>query len=414
MAVLKTIPVDLLRPGMFVVRFDLSWFKHPFLSTRLGMLKDTKLPAYLRSLGVTHVEIDLDRGLDVDLGPLPDPPPVPEQPEEPEAPAAQFEFSAKDIPPPTDSARTLRFAKRFFSQSMDCTKRVMAGAQAGKPVALDEARLMIGRLIATVESNRSVVRLLSVLKAYDEYTYTHCLNVAAMGVLFGKHIGLSGNQLETLGLAGLLHDVGKCLLPAEIVNKPGKLTDDEFDVMKKHTVLGFDYIKDQPGVPGPVALGVLEHHERHDGTGYPRQIAGREIAGVSRILSVLDVYDALTSDRVYRSRMSPHLALRTLCAKRGSAFPEAILDRFITCVGVYPPGSVVQLRNGYFAVVTGYDERSPLHPSMTIFLGPDARPVRPRRVETLRLRDQPTGSGYEIARHVEPSEVAPPDASFWR
>ncbi|MFP5221454.1 MAG: HD-GYP domain-containing protein [Acidobacteriota bacterium] len=414
MAVLKTIPVDLLRPGMYVARFDLSWFRHPFLSSRLGMLKDAELPAYLRSLGVTRVEIDLDRGLDVDLGPVPDSSANPQPAEEPEPPQPPFEFSPADVPPPTDSARTLRFAKRFFSQSMDCTRRVMAGAHSGKPVALDEAKLIIGRLIATVESNRSVVRLLAVLKAYDEYTYTHCLNVAAMGVLFGKHLGLAGKQLETLGLAGLLHDVGKCLLPSEIVNKPGKLTEEEFTVMKQHTVLGFDYIKDQPGVPAPVALGVLEHHERQDGSGYPREIAGREIAGVSRILSVLDVYDALTSHRVYRPPMSPHLALRTLFAQRGTAFPEALLNRFITCVGVYPPGSVVQLRNGCFAVVTSYDERTPLHPSMTIFKGPDGRPVRPRRVETLRLRQEPSGSGYEIARHVEPSEVAPPAASFWR
>lgn len=411
MATLKSVPVELLRPGMFVARFDLSWFKHPFLTSRLGLLNDTGAVVSLKALGVNRVDIDLERGLDVDYGPEP-PHPEPPQPQEP--PAAVETFSPGSIPQPGENARTLRFAKRFFTQSMDCTKRVMAGAHSGKPVALDEARQLIGRLIATVEANRNVVRLLSVLKAYDEYTFTHSLNVAAMGVLFGKHLGLTGKQLETLGLAGLLHDVGKCLLPQEIVNKPGRLTDDEFEVMKNHTVLGFEYIKDQPGVPAPAVVGVLQHHERLDGTGYPRHMTGREIAGVSRILSVLDVYDALTSDRVYRTRMSPHKALRTLCARRGTAFPEAVLDRFVACVGVYPPGSVVQLRNGFFAVVTGYDDRNPLHPSMTIFQGPDGLPVKARRVETLRLGKASTGSGYEIARHVEPSEVLPPDPATWR
>lgn len=402
MAVIKRIPVERLRPGMFVSRFDLSWFKHPYLSSRLGVLGDPKTISELRALGIQSVEIDLDRGLDVEV---PGQAGFPDQQADPPQPASLD----TSVPSASDPARTLRFAKKLFTEAVDRTKQVLGGVEDGKPVELEQAKVLIARLITSVKANESVLRLLCVLKDYDEYTYTHSLNVASMGVLFGNHMGLPDNQLELIGLSGLLHDVGKCLLPKDIVNKPCRLTDQEFEVMKSHTVLGWEYIKDQPGIPISAARGVLEHHERLDGSGYPKSLKGSGIAGVSRILSVLDVYDALTSDRVYRARMSPHMALRTIYEKRGAAFPANVLDRFVKCVGLYPPSTVVQLKNGYYAVVTGHDPLRPLNPYMTIFRDPDGRPVKPRRVATLRLGLEKTASGYEIARHVEPSEVPPPD-----
>lgn len=402
MPVIKRIPLGLLRPGMFVSRIDLSWFRHPYLSSRVGLLEDDKAVARLKALDIATVDIDLERGLDVES-------PVPPEPLPPD-PETECPLNFPDaVPPPSDPARTMRFAKKLFSQALDCTKTVLGAAEDGGPVELDQAKLLIARLIASVKANESVLRLLSVLKDYDEYTYTHCLNVASMGVLFANHMGLPDSQLELLGLSGLLHDVGKCLLPWEVVNKPGKLTPAEFELVKRHTVLGWEYIKNQPGIPGPVAVGALEHHERLDGSGYPNRLSGSGVAGVARILSVLDVYDALTSDRVYRNRISPHLALKTIYEQRGVCFPESILDQFVKCVGVYPTSSVVQLRNGCYAVVVGNDPQRPLNPYMIVFRGPDGRRVRPKRVETLRLGLESTASGYEIARHVEPSEVPPPD-----
>lgn len=406
MALMKLIPVEQLRPGMFVSRLDLSWFKHPYLTSRVGLLSDGKSVEQLKALGLSHVEIDPERGLDVEAATFVEES-VP-HPDEQKSP-----FLSAEIPPPSQPSRTLRFARKLFTQAMKSTKQVFKEAEAGKPMEIDEAKLLVARLITSVKANENVVRLLCALRGYDEYTYTHSVNVAAMGVLFGSHLGLPEDHLEILGLSGLLHDVGKCLLPKEIVNKPGRLTEDEFNVMKSHAMLGWEYVKNQPGIPVHAAKGVLEHHERIDGSGYPKNLMGEDITGLARILSVLDSYDALTSNRVYRTRMSPHMALKTLYEKRGITYPRSILDRFITCVGVYPPSSVVQLRNGFYAVVTGYDPHHPLHPRMTIFRGPDGRPVKPRRVETLRLKTEPSGSGYEIARHVEPSEVPPPDFATW-
>jgi HD-GYP domain-containing protein (c-di-GMP phosphodiesterase class II) len=400
---LKLVAAEKLRPGMFVSRLDMSWFKHPYLSSRVGLLGDEKAVAELKALGAHFVEIDLKRGLDVDG------PPPSAAPEEDRSEDGGLPRLPSRIPAVADQAGTLRFAKKLFDHGVECTRRVIGVAEEGQPVRIPQARALIAKLISSVKANENVLRLLGVLKDYDEYTFTHCLNVASMGVLFGNHMGLPDRQLELLGLSGLLHDVGKCLLPKELVNKPGKLSDEEFEAMKRHTVLGFEYIKDQEGIPGQAARGVLEHHERLDGSGYPYRITGVDMDGMSRILSVLDVFDALTSDRVYRTRVSPHTALKILFEKRGGAFAENVLDRFIKCVGVYPASSVVQLRNGCYAVVTGHDPARPLSPFMTIFRNAEGLAIKPKRVETLRLGLESGSSAYDIVRHVEPSVVAPPD-----
>jgi len=404
---IKTIPLEKLRPGMFVKGFELSWFKHPYLTSRIGLIRDPRQVEELRVLGVPWVEIDVSRGLDVTLE---TPPPAP-----PEPPQGQDEVkqSLLDIPPQWDTGRTLRFARKLFSQAVDSTRKVLADAEAGNSLDMDEANKLVRVMVGTAKSNRGVLRLLSVLKAYDDYTYTHSLNVAALGVLFGHELGMREDKLQLLGLSGLLHDVGKCLIPKEIVTKPDSLTKAEFEVMKRHTVLGWRYVQDQSHIPSLVADAVLDHHERQDGTGYPRNLRGSGISGLSRVLSVLDVYDALTSDRVYRAGLSPHAALRTLYRDMGASLPKDLLLRFVRCVGIFPPGTVVQLKNGFYAVVTGHNPRQPLHPPMTIFRDADRKPIPPRRVETVRLGVAPTGSGYEIARTVDPAEMPAPGSDIW-
>ena len=472
MALIKRVAVTTLRPGMFVERIGLPWFRHPFLTSRVGLIKDPKTVSILRSLGIKEVEIDLDRGLDEAQPATPPTPtraPARELPvsdalrtpqgatesapgrpgpqagetarqtpasgarpprrastgedehapgsEPPRCSEAAYPFRQarqfQRIPDSSDQPRTLRYARHLFAQSVDTARILLADAARGGSLDTGAARGLIGRLIDCAKSNDSVLRLLGVLKHYDEYTYTHSLNVAAMGVLFGRNLGLPDTQLEIIGLAGLLHDVGKSLLPSELVNKPGKLSDEEFAQMRRHTDLGYEFVTRQPGIPPTVAGAVLEHHERHDGSGYPRRIDGSRIGCVARILSVLDVYDALTSDRVYRPRMSPHKALRVLFEGRGASHPENLIKRFAACLGAYPPSSVVQLKNGLYAVVTGTDPAQPLRPPLMVFQDAAGRPVTRRRVETLAVGAAAANSGYAIQRAVEPDDVAPPEASSW-
>jgi len=421
------IPLDCLRPGMFVSSLDISWFKHPYLSSKLGLNHNATVIRELEQLGVCHVYIDASRGLDGNTMPPPGvlPPnfqgtgvrPVAAPPDTSPEHAGDREPEERPysplIPLPEDGPESLRFAKGLFTQAVACTKKILCAVENGQPLDLAEAKGLVRKLAATVNANGTVVQLLSVLKAYDDYTYTHCLNVAALGVLMGKHLNLTHAEVETLGLAGLLHDVGKCLLPKALINKPGALDDHEFQTIKSHPMLGYQYLMNLTGVPQPVVRAVLEHHERQDGSGYPNGLKDASIGRISSMLGVLDVFDALTSDRVYRERMSPHLALKTLYESRGKHFSKPMLERFIQCVGIYPPDSVVQLRNGLYAVVTKQNRVRPLFPEVMVFGNRHTQPIARKRVDTDRLCREMASSGYEIVRCVEPSELPAPAVAEW-
>lgn len=401
---IKRIPLGRLKPGMFVSSFDLSWFKHPFVSTRLGVVRDQRLIEELRRLGVTTVEIDTEKCEDL-------PPPnngggAVEVKKDKAFPDPKI--SGPSCPPPDDAERTAKFARKLFDQAMDITRSLMDGVAKGANVNVDELRPFLSKLIDTVERNENVLHIITSLKSYDDYTYTHSLNLAAFGVLLGNSAGLVAEELEHLAMAGMLHDVGKCLLPKEIVTKPGPLSPGEFEEIKRHPSLGHEHLSRQNDIPAVVLRAVFEHHERVDGSGYPRGVSGPEIHPYSSIISVVDVYDALTSDRVYRSRMSPHMALRTLFNLRGQAFPEGYVDLFIKRLGVYPAFSVVQLRNGCYALVTRQTPGKPLFPEVMVFCDQERRPIVRRRVDTWRMCGELARKEFEIERHVEPGELAAP------
>ena len=402
---IQRISIDRLQPNMFVHSFELSWFKHPYLTTKIGLVRDQKTIRELLRLGVRHVEIDTALGLAPDGAPAQadradavSPPPAAKSAGNGQPPAAAA------LPPHEDPARTLRFAKKLFSQAMVFCKHLSAAAEQGASLNAPELRGVIGGLITSVNHNENILHTLLTLKSYDVYTYTHSLNLAALGVLMGKAFDHSKEEMEFLGMAGMLHDVGKCLLPKEILNKPGPLTPEEFQAMRSHPLLGFEYVKKQADIPREVLPGILDHHERIDGKGYPRGLSGAAIARDSSLLSIIDIYDALTSDRVYRGRMSPYLALRTLFAMRDQAFPAGLVERFIKCMGIYPASCLVQLKNGCYAVVDMHHPERPMHPVVMLLCNSQGQSLHAKRVDTWRMCKELGSPGYAIERPVEPGE----------
>ncbi|WP_243439906.1 HD-GYP domain-containing protein [Fundidesulfovibrio soli] len=419
----KWIPLEELKPGMFVSSFDLSWFRHPFVSSRLGVIRDQRLIDELQRLGVRHVQIDPALGSKVggtaggaSQSP-PDafehttegfgPPPRFDSPQlRSEAPAAAP--GLPPVPPPTDPARTARFARKLFDHAMRSTRKLTRGVVGGEQLDVDELKALVGHLIASVHTNEDVLHNLLQLKAFDDYTYTHSVNLAALGVLLGEAMQLDRKALEIVGLAGILHDVGKCLVPKELIAKPDKLTQEEFEVVKQHSRLGHDHLKAQKGVDPLVLRATLEHHERMDGSGYPRGLTGGAIHPHSYLVSIVDVYDAITSERVYSGRVSGHTAIRALFNMRDKAFPRDMVDMFIKRMGVFPANSVVQLRNGCYAVVSRQIEGSPLHPEVIVICDANRVPVPRRRVNTRRLCEEMGRKEFEIERNVEPEEMTCP------
>ncbi len=202
---------------------------------------------------------------------------------------------------------------------------------------------------------------LEMIKISDEYTFKHSVDVGTMGMLIGKRFGLSRIMLRDVALAGVLHDIGKTKIPDEVLNKPAKLTDDEFKVMRSHTALGYEMIKDVDYISEDVKLGVLEHHENVDGSGYPLGLNNGRISKIARILTVADVYDALVTKRVYKAGKSPSESIEMMMAMVNK-FDHEVLNNFMGCVILHPVGSVITLSDGKLYQVVKNQDGYPLRP----------------------------------------------------
>lgn len=210
---------------------------------------------------------------------------------------------------------------------------------------------IISNIVDSIIENNDVMIQIQKLHSYHSYTYTHCINVGIYSVCMGAKMGLRRDQLLKLGTAGILHDIGKNDIPIEILDKPGKLTQEEFDIIKSHPVFGYNMIKDTIELSSVTKIGVLQHHERCDGSGYPRGLKKDEISVYGKIIAIADTYDALTSNRSYRAAYSPFEAYEYLLGDGDTQYDIAIVNVFARCIAVYPVGTCVELSDGTKAIV---------------------------------------------------------------
>lgn len=221
-------------------------------------------------------------------------------------------------------------------------------------------------LIDSLSSQKDILINIADIKMYDDYTFHHSLSVSIMSIAIGMELGLTNNMLNELGLAGLLHDIGKVAIPIEIINKPGKLTSDEFNTVKMHPVHAANHLKERNLVNDNIYRGIVGHHEKLDGSGYPNHLKGDEIHPYSRILAVADVYDALTSNRPYRIPSPPNEAIEFIMGGMGTHFDDRVVRAFLRKVAPYPAGSKVKLSNGEIAFVMKNYPDQPLRPLVVV------------------------------------------------
>lgn len=210
---------------------------------------------------------------------------------------------------------------------------------------IDTTNQITLELLDAIDSNQSIAVDVNALKVSDEYTFKHSVDVATMSMLIAKQHGLSKREIRDVGIAGLLHDIGKQKIPKEILNKPGKLTDSEFDVMRKHSLYGYQMLREKRDVSEQILLGVLQHHEKLNGRGYPLGIPKDKVFQYARIISVADIYDALVTTRPYKKAFSPREALEMIMAMTDELDIE-VMRSFIETVILYPVNSIVMLSNG--------------------------------------------------------------------
>lgn len=303
------------------------------------------------------------------------------------------------------SAADVATIRRLYSDAVNVAGRLWEGAQRDGMPDPQDARQLVDNLAQAVAQNRTALVALTALKEYDNYTFTHMVNVSILTMAQARALGLDGPLLRDLGLAGLMHDIGKVKTPIEILTKPDKLTDPEFDVMRMHVVDGAEILRRTPEVPPLAPVVAFEHHLRLDGSGYPRGATRATLNLATMLCSIADVYDAMRSQRAYQQAFPTERVLAVLKRNDGVQFDQHLVRRFSQLMGIYPPGNLVQLDTGELAVVVRVYAPDPYRPKVRVIVGRDTRKLpRPYDLNLWEaLRD--TGGPTAIATPVDPASA---------
>ncbi|MDE2430809.1 MAG: HD-GYP domain-containing protein, partial [Burkholderiales bacterium] len=336
---LKKIEVAQLRVGMYVHELCSSWMDSPFWQKSF-LLNDVVELKKIQATSIREVWIDTSKGLDIIKPTAQDTEEVPAEPEQinPPAPVREIAYVSMDD--------ELGRASAIVNKSREAVFSMFNEARMGKAVDVENAQSMVDEIADSVMRNPGALIGLARLKTKDDYTYMHSVAVCALMVALSKQLGLNDEQAREAGLAGLLHDIGKMMISADILNKPGKLTDAEFVSVKEHPVAGYKMLLEGAGV-SKIALDVcLHHHEKIDGTGYPDRLKGDEISLYARMGAVCDVYDAITSNRPYKQGWCPAESLRKMAEWSNGHFDEKVFQAFVKSIGIFPVGTLVRMESG--------------------------------------------------------------------
>jgi len=398
--------------GLYVSELDRPWLESPFLFQGFSIGGDDEL-RQLRDC-CEYVIVDLERS-DADAvaalrrGSVDRRPPRMPAAEDAGAEARRREleviFGSEAYPNPGRFRRLLREADGIRRQARRVVDELMAEVRAGHSVDSSQAREVVRYLVRTITRNTTASLWLNNLKARDEYTAIHCMNVCVLSLAFGRYLNMATEELEMLGLGALLHDIGKMRTPGEVLNKPGPLTEEEFAVMRRHPMEGYEAMVKAGDVP-QAALDIIRgHHERVSGRGYPAGMVGESIPLSVRVVAIADVYDAMTSDRVYRDAMSADEAIKVLFRSAADDFGRDLVEAFIRCIGIYPMGSLVELNTGALGVVISSQPEARLRPVLVMVRNPDGEVYEKRLLLNLAALDEdPEAAAITVRRVVNPAD----------
>ncbi|MNU42652.1 Cyclic di-GMP phosphodiesterase response regulator RpfG [compost metagenome] len=343
------IPVNQLQPGMYVLAIASQTGAMEIAQT--GLVTNRQQVDALIRRGVLTVRVDLARsklpGIEQVVSPSP----------------AHSAGSAR--PAGSGEGRELKI-RRLYQEARELQGKFIRHLKAGEPIDITPLAAVAEEMVDTMFTHGDAMLCLARIRAKDAYLMEHSMNVAILLANFGRYLGLERNVLKELTLGGLLHDVGKIMTPDEVLNKPGKLTDEEFGVMRQHVVHSYDILSNTAGITPTMLEVAANHHERLDGTGYPQRLKGDQLSLYTRMSGIVDVYDAVTADRVYKQGMQPTQAFRILLKGINQHFDAELVTKFIKCMGVYPVGTLVQLSNQRLAVVMQRNEQQPLKPMVKV------------------------------------------------
>lgn len=351
----KRISIDQLTVGMKVEKLDRSWLATPFLRHQFTITSAEQI-TQLRSSGVQQLDVETDTACQ-DSCSLASAIPVKAETVQP------ISSTPEPEPPAMPFAEELPAAKQTYKAAKFVIQQAMEDVRMGRALNMEAVSDVVGNMVDSILRNPDALTSLTRLKNFDEYTFFHSVNTSALALSVGRHLGYERTPLLQLGTGTLLHDIGKTLVPVEILNKPGRYEDHEFEIMKQHALRGAEILSNTTGLTDMFLKPALEHHERVDGTGYPHHRSKTEISQFGLIAAIVDIYDAVTSDRCYHKGKTPHDTLQFLYQLGTQGHVDgALVQQFVQVVGVYPVGSCVSLNTGETAIVKQFNHQEPIRP----------------------------------------------------
>lgn len=376
---LKKIAIADLSVGMYIHEFCGGWMDHPFWRSKFAV-KDAQDLAKVRDSGVTELWIDTDKGRDV-------PREVRTGSETTVASEVdQMLGAAQSIQPPlvqqVEFDQEVKRAAKICNKAKGAVVSMFQEVRMGKAISAEAAGELVDEISSSVRRNPGALISLARLKTADDYTYMHSVAVCALMVSLARQLGQDETATRELGLAGLLHDLGKAMMPPDVLNKPGKLTDDEFAIMRGHPGEGHRLLVEGDAV-GAIVLDVCRHHhEKVDGSGYPDHLTGEQISLHAKMGAVCDVYDAITSNRPYKAGWDPAESIRKMTEWSKGHFDEQVFQAFVRSIGIYPAGALVRLESGRLGVVVEQSQKSLLQPVVKVFFSSKAQTyIKPELID---------------------------------
>ena len=379
---LKKIPVTQLTLGMHLQAFCGAWLDHPFWRTQFVLTDPNDLTLIIES-SITEVWIDITKGCDVavsdetagttaiTIAELP-----------PEAPVVQEKASFND---------EIKRASKIVAKGKEAVVSMFQEARMGKAIEAEAAAPLVEEISNSVMRNPGALISLARLKTADDYTFMHSVAVCALMIALARQLGLDEAQVRDAGMAGLLHDLGKAMIPLEVLNKPGKLTDEEFNLVKTHPEEGHKLLLEGSAVSEMTRDVCLHHHEKVDGSGYPKGLNGETMSLFAKMGAVCDVYDAVTSNRPYKAGWDPAESIKRMAEWKGH-FDPLVFQAFVKSLGIYPIGSLVKLASGKLGVVIEQGEQSLLKPKVKVLFSTKSQAyIKPEVIDLARSAEKIAG-----------------------
>ena len=258
-------------------------------------------------------------------------------------------------------------AQKLYTNAKDLQKKLIESISNKQPISIETVKENTNEFINSIFRNQDALLCMLQLRIKDDYLMEHSLNVSILMGIFCKHLKIERSITEELVLGAFLHDLGKVLIPDHILHKPGKLSEEEYDIMKQHVNFGVKLLKSLSNIPDLALSMVQDHHERLNGTGYPNQLSGEQLSQYSRMIAIVDCYDAMTAERIYKSGMQPIQAFKILTKEASNSYDAELVEQFIQCLGLYPVGTLVKLKSGKLAFVSQVNLQKPLTPCVRVF-----------------------------------------------